>query len=101
MFHGTAGDVFIAASALAVSVALFGDVDWPAKATLKVAISTILIGLGYTFYSEWMNVEVRHVWAYSEFMPRLPWIGTGLAPVLQWLIVPIVAFIASSRRLQQ
>ncbi len=101
MFHGTGGDVFIAASALAVSLALFGHGDWPTTAVLKVAIPTVLIGLGYTFYSEWMNVEVRHVWAYSDLMPRLPWIGTGLAPVLQWLIVPAIAFTVTSRRLQR
>jgi hypothetical protein len=97
MFHGTGGDVFIAASALAMSLAAFGDRQWPGSATWRVALPTILIGLAYTFYSEWMNVEVRQVWAYSELMPRLPWIGTGLSPVLQWLIVPSLAFWVTGR----
>jgi hypothetical protein len=25
-------------------------------------------------------------------MPVLPWLGTGLSPVFQWLVVPAVAF---------
>ena len=27
-------------------------------------------------------------WRYSDLMPRLPPLGTGLSPVLQWLILP-------------
>jgi len=27
-------------------------------------------------------------WAYSEAMPHLPVLGTGLLPLLQWLVIP-------------
>jgi hypothetical protein len=40
MFHGTGGDAFIAASALAVCLALFGDRRWPSIRLWHVAIPT-------------------------------------------------------------
>lgn len=98
MFHGTAGDVFVAAAALMMSLVLVGNAGWPTTRFWHVACMTGAFGLGFTFYSEWMNVEVRHVWAYSVLMPRLPVIGTGLSPVMQWIVVPAVAFAIIFRR---
>ena len=57
-----------------------------------MALATILGGLAYTVFSEWLNTEIRGSWAYSEWMPTLPLIGAGLSPFAQWIIVPIVAF---------
>jgi hypothetical protein len=60
-----------------------------------VAVVATAVGLGYTVFSEWLNVEVREAWAYAEAMPRLPLLGTGLAPVLQWLILPPLALLGA------
>lgn len=38
-----------------------------------------------------LNTVFRRAWAYSELMPTLPWLGTGLAPLLQWLLIPPLA----------
>ena len=57
----------------------------------------LIFGLGYTIFSEWLNVEVRGAWAYSARMPVVPIIGTGLAPLLQWLILPVVAYHFATR----
>ncbi len=53
----------------------------------------MFFGLSYTAYSEWFNVYVRKARAYSASMPTLSIgdIKLGLSPLLQWLIVPIVA----------
>jgi hypothetical protein len=50
--------------------------------------------------SEWVNVDLRSAWGYAETMPRLPWIGTGLAPVLQWLILPTMTARVARRLLR-
>jgi hypothetical protein len=37
------------------------------------------------------NTVVRRSWTYAERMPTLPLFGTGLAPLMQWITVPVVA----------
>lgn len=89
--HCTAGDLMIAALSLVSALVVFGRADWPARGAIEVAVTMIVIGVVYTIYSEWLNTVVRQSWAYTAAMPRLPWIGTGLSPVLQWIIVPLAA----------
>ncbi|WP_328586874.1 hypothetical protein [Tranquillimonas rosea] len=91
--HCTGGDILIALSTLVGALLLFGR-EWPADrlAARWVAIVTVLAGIGYTIFSEWLNVEVREAWDYTARMPTLPLVGTGLSPVLQWLIIPLLGF---------
>lgn len=96
--HCTVGDVMIASVAMLVALLLFGHQAWPVAHFGRVAICCAVIGLAYTVYSEWLNVVVRKSWAYSNLMPQLPYIGTGLSPFLQWLVIPAasLAIIACS-----
>ena len=91
--HCTAGDILIGAVSLA-SVLLVVGRHWPEtfSARATVAVAFVVVGLGYTIYSEWHNVVVRKSWTYSDLMPILPPFGTGLAPTLQWMLVPLLAF---------
>lgn len=57
-----------------------------------------MFGLGYTVHSEWIDVEVRHTWACSHLMPRLPLLGTGVSPLLQWILILAFALIIGRRR---
>ncbi len=90
VLHCTTGDLLIALSALGAALVLVGDGGWPMRSFGRVAGVAVTFGVLYTMYSEWLNVAVRGDWAYSELMPVLPLIGTGLAPFAQWLVVPIV-----------
>ncbi len=94
VLHCTVGDIMIATSALITAIAVGRCWSWPREDCKQVAVLTILFGLSYTAYSEWFNVYVRHAWDYSDAMPtvRIGEIELGLSPLLQWLIVPIVAF---------
>lgn len=91
VLHCTAGDVMIAALCLLLSLAVAGSTSWPSRRYRVVATATLLLALGYTLFSEWLNTEVRGTWAYRDAMPRLPGLGTGLTPVLQWIVVPALA----------
>lgn len=71
--HCAAGDLLIATAALVLALVL-----------------TIAAGVGYTAFSKWLNVEVRRAWTYSALMPTLPWLGTGLSPLAQWVAVPLL-----------
>lgn len=33
-----------------------------------------------------------NLWEYTDAMPVLPMLGTGLAPVAQWIILPLLQF---------
>ena len=94
--HCTAGDLMIAALSLVTSLLLFGNRSWPAERFLIVQMSMLIVGVGYTIYSEWLNTVVRKSWTYTPLMPTLPWIGVGLSPLAQWLIVPSIAMLAAA-----
>lgn len=93
VLHCTAGDLLIMTSALVAALVVFGH-GWPSSeiSFRNVMLATIVIGVGYTIYSEWVNVSVRGSWAYTAWMPTIPPLGTGLTPLLQWIGVPGLAF---------
>ncbi len=98
--HCAAGDLLIGASALALAVLLSGrpEADKP-RQLIRIGAVTIFIGLVYTLFSEWLNTEIRQSWAYGPAMPVLPWLGTGLSPILQWVLIPLVTLWRANRAL--
>jgi hypothetical protein len=91
VLHCTLGDLMIAGLSLLAALALLATPEWSRSATRTVWLLLLAFGVGYTTYSEWMNVNVRGSWAYAPAMPTLPVIGTGLSPLLQWVFVPTAA----------
>jgi hypothetical protein len=83
----------IAIASLVVASLVLGLGEWPARQYRIVALAAVMIGVGYTVYSEWFNVYVRGAWSYSDLMPLIPWTGVGLSPVLQWFVVPIAGLV--------
>jgi hypothetical protein len=51
-------------------------------------IGFIMVGVAYTFFSEWANIQIFKSWSYNESMPMIPWTEVGLSPVLQWVVIP-------------
>jgi hypothetical protein len=90
--HCTGGDLLIAGSALLAALLVAGDCRWPNVRYRIVAAIAVVGGLAYTVFSEWLNTEIRGSWIYTEWMPTLPLIGSGLAPLAQWIVVPSLAF---------
>ena len=99
--HCTGGDVLIALASLMLALSVFGPVRWPAEGRRPVLALTLLFGVGYTIFSEWLNIVVRQAWDYSDLMPVVPVIETGLSPLLQWIIIPIAASFWAFRSLPQ
>ncbi len=91
VLHCTIGDAMIAGLSLVVALALFARTGWPAAGVPRVYAASLALGVVYTIYSEWLNTSVRGSWTYSDLMPIVPVIGTGLTPLLQWLVVPTLA----------
>jgi hypothetical protein len=90
--HCTGGDLLIATASLVLALLLFAARDWPEGSFLRVAAAAVVFGVGYTVFSEWLNTGIRGSWAYTDRMPIVPILGTGLSPLAQWLVVPLAAF---------
>ena len=99
VLHCTGGDILIASAALLSALLTVANGRWPHDKFVIVAAAAILSGIAYTIFSEWLNTEIRGSWAYSDPMPQLPLIGTGIAPLAQWIVVPLAAFWWSQRPL--
>ena len=90
--HCTIGDVLIAGSSLTIAWFFAGRRGYPRRHYWRVAALSILIGVAYTIFSEWLNISVRQSWAYRDAMPTIGPLNTGLSPLLQWLIIPALTF---------
>jgi hypothetical protein len=90
--HCAGGDVLIGLSSVMLALFLLGSPAWPAERRGRVTTLTVALGLSYTLFSEWLNIEVREAWAYRDLMPVIPIVDAGLSPVLQWILIPLAAF---------
>ena len=95
VLHCTAGDVLIAFVAYALTAFALGNWSWPLRNPLRGIVLATTLGLAYTAASEWYNVYLEAAWAYSERMPLV--FGIGLAPLLQWLLIPPLVLIIVRR----
>jgi hypothetical protein len=97
--HCTVGDVLIGVLALLLSLILLREraaVHWR---WARIAALTVVLGVSYTAFSEWMNLTVLRSWTYAESMPTITLGGAqiGLTPLVQWLVVPPLALYLSRR----
>jgi hypothetical protein len=97
LIHCTGGDILITTMTLGAAAVLARVFRWRAFGW-RMVFTTLALGVAYTVFSEWLNVEIRRSWSYAVSMPVLPWLGTGLTPLLQWLIVPGLALAISGGR---
>ncbi|WP_291001340.1 hypothetical protein [Hoeflea sp.] len=84
----TIGDVGFALVAFWVASASARSRAWllsPRTLPLLVYLGT---GVALTIGFEYYYTQVTQRWTYSELMPLVPPFGTGLSPLLQWLVVP-------------
>jgi len=98
VLHCTGGDVLIGLSSLVASIFLVRLTGRPrgGRARQRItAFGAVMIGFGYTVFSEWLNVYIRKSWAYSDLMPlfKVGELAIGLSPMAQWLILPSVYFL--------
>ncbi len=94
-FHCTGGDALIGLTAIMLAVFLSGGTRWPDERIQTVLFAAIFIGVGYTIFSEWLNIVVREAWAYRDIMPVVPILNVGLSPLLQWIVIPVLAYVVA------
>lgn len=85
----TLGDCVQFVAAFGITAAIFRNRDWIRIATCRQVFWFTAAGLAVTMLIEAAGVRgIGWNWRYSALMPRLPLLGTGLSPVLQWVILP-------------
>lgn len=84
----TLGDVAIALVAFwAVALSVHSRA-WILQPSIAELAGFVAVGVLITIVGEWVLTEVLDRWTYAPSMPTLPVLGTGLLPLLQWLILP-------------
>lgn len=87
-FHCTVGDVLILLSAFWGAAVVCRSRSWMDDRRPIPILVFILVGFGYTAWSEAYNTSVRFSWGYAESMPRL--FGLGATPLAQWIVIPVL-----------
>ena len=98
--HCTLGDVLIGGASLLLALVLGRQGAFARWRWRRIAVLTVVFGVSYTAFSEWMNVTVLRTWAYADSMPvvRMWDFEIGVSPLAQWLIIPPLALYLASRR---
>lgn len=84
----TLGDVGIALTAFWVVAALTKSRRWVLQPAWGQVAGFVAVGVVITIVFEFLATEVYGRWQYVTTMPTLPILGTGLSPLLQWIILP-------------
>ena len=87
--QASAGDAVITLAAYGSVAVLAGSRAWIARPRATHVTGYLAGGLVLTVVLELLNVYALGRWAYGSGMPRV--LGVGLAPLTQWLVVPLAS----------
>jgi hypothetical protein len=91
--QATLGDAVIMLLAHAGIVAVTRRRRWVLMPSRREVAGFVAVGVGITAVIEWLATRGHwaQTWAYSTAMPVIPGIEIGVSPLLQWVVVPLVA----------
>ena len=92
------GDVIILLVAFWIIALTAKSRHWIIHPKTIQIIGFIAIGIIITVVFEAIAIHVLNRWQYATVMPILPILGTGIAPILQWLIIPPIIVSMMRRR---
>jgi hypothetical protein len=96
--RATLGDVAIALLAYAGGAVVVRRRDWLAGGSRLAFGVYLATGLAVTVALEKLSVGVLGRWAYDPELPRVA--GVGLAPLLQWVVLPPLTLWFARRHLR-
>lgn len=88
----TAGDAVIMMIAFGTVAAFARSPDWVRAPRPSQTASFVVIGLIVTIAVEIIATRTSGPlsWRYTATMPVTPWLHVGIAPLLMWVIVPLL-----------
>lgn len=84
----TVGDVGIMLTSFWVVAATSKSRQWVRQPSLRQIGVFTFVGVLITVLFEYLATERFGVWTYADSMPTVPILGTGLVPLLMWLLIP-------------
>lgn len=93
----TLGDMVLVLAAFWLTCLVTRTRHWSVRADAWAVAVWLGTGLFLTIAIEFLSTESLDRWTYAAAMPRLPLIGTGVAPLGQWIVVPMIVFWYMSR----
>ena len=90
-FSASLGDSIMILIIFFTGVIFLKDNHWINDFNIKKILFTLTAGLILSLIVEWVALRLG-LWNYSNLMPKLIFLGIGLSPVLQMLILPLGVF---------
>lgn len=92
----TGGDALIALFSFWAVALLWRERGWIRRPRLAQVCAFTAFGVVATIVLEWHATVLADRWTYAEHMPVLPILGTGLLPLMQWILLPpLLAWLVS------
>jgi hypothetical protein len=82
------GDVLIALFAFWVVALIRADRRWIVAPGRVAILGFIVVGVAITVALEWHATAILDRWQYGDLMPTVPILGTGVSPLMQWVLLP-------------
>ncbi|MCC4299039.1 MAG: hypothetical protein ABJF67_08435 [Aurantimonas coralicida] len=95
----TFGDVGFALTAFWAASLAARSREWILRPTRIPAVIFVAVGIVLTVGFEYYYTNISLRWSYSELMPLVPPLGTGLSPLLQWFVIPSLMIWLTRRHL--
>lgn len=84
----TVGDAALLVGAFWAGAVAQRSRAWMARPRRSAVAAFLAFGVLATIALEWLATNLWDRWQYAARMPALPGLGTGVAPLLQWLLLP-------------
>ena len=89
-------DVIVVLVFWALFASYYKSPFWIKRISWKEVLVLMLLGAAVAVGFEQVSIGAD-MWAYTDQMPVVPYIDTGLSPLLQMMLLPLLTFWLSSR----
>lgn len=97
--EATIGDVGMALSAFWVTALAARSRHWIQRPSFQPMAIFLGVGVALTIGLEYYYTQISNRWAYADIMPLVPPFETGLSPLLQWIVVPLMVVFIVRRQI--
>ena len=86
--QASAGDAVMIVVSFWILAILFKSREWIYQLnTFRIGLF-LIPGLVFTIIAEHLAIGPLGRWEYGNLMPVLPFFGTGVVPIIQWMVIP-------------